>query len=157
MKPVTIPTHGFVFCRYSIAVLVWVAFLLHSIWCLAIAGVILALSAILKVGRAPMIVLYSKTFLRFYRSPEEVVDETAMRFAHLMGTGFALACLVSICVNARFGWRLTFLFALMKTISAFGFCPASKLFTCASNTSCCPVTKRFMGVCQVKGEEQVRK
>lgn len=153
MKPVTIPAHAFVFCRYTIAILVWLGWLLHSVGWLAAAAVLLGLSAALKVRRAPLIWLYSRTLMRLHSSPMEVVDETAMRFAHLLGTGFALACLGAVWLEPKFGWRLTLLFALMKTISALGFCPASKLFTCATNTTCCPVTKRFLGVCAPKDAE----
>lgn len=154
MKPVTIPSHAFIFCRYGIAVLVWLAYLLHSAGWLIAAAVLLGLSAILKVRRAPMIWLYSRTFMRLRPSPEEVVDETAMRFAHTLGTVFALACLAAVWLNPKIGWPLTLLFALMKTVSALGFCPASKLFTCATNTTCCPVTKHFLGVCPPKDAEQ---
>jgi len=154
MKPVTIPSHAFIFCRYSISVLVWLAYLLHSTGWLIAAAVLLGLSAILKVRRAPLIWLYSRTFMRLRWSPEEVVDETAMRFAHTLGTVFALACLAAVWLNPKIGWPLTLLFALMKTVSALGFCPASKLFTCATNTSCCPMTKHFLGICPPKDAEQ---
>jgi hypothetical protein len=156
MKPVTIPSHAFVFCRYSIAALVWTAFFTRGVgWLVAAAG-ILALSALLKVERAPMIVLYSKTLLRWFKSPGAVVDETAMRFAHILGTAFALACLGTIWWRDALGWRLTLLFALLKTVSALGFCPASKLFTCATNTTCCPVTKGLLGLCKSKPTDSSR-
>lgn len=148
MKPVTVPSHAFVFCRYSIAALVWAAWAMRSVWLLAGAAALLGLSAALKVGRAPLIQLYSKTALRFYKSPEEILDETAMRFAHLLGTSFALICLAIIAISPRMGWSATMVFAILKTISALGYCPASKLFTCATNTTCCPVTKKFFGLCQ---------
>jgi len=152
MKPVVVPAHAFVFCRYTVAVLVWLAYLWHSPWLLAAAGVLLGWSALAKVGRAPLILLYSKTLLRVHGSPDEVLDETAMRFAHTLGTGFALACLGAVWLSPRIGWPLTLLFALLKTVSALGFCPASKLFTCATNTACCPLAKRTLGVCQPKDQ-----
>lgn len=150
MKPVVVPKHAFVFCRYTISILVWLAWLLHSIGWLIAAALLLALSALLKVGRAPLIVLYARTVLRFHPSPDEVLDETAMRFAHILGTVFAVVCLAAVWFNPRIGWPLTLLFALLKTVSALGYCPASKLFTCTTNTTCCPVAKRFLGVCQPK-------
>jgi len=154
MKPVVVPAHAFVFCRYSIAVLVWLACLLHSRWLLAAAAVLLGWSALAKVGRAPLILFYSKTLMRLHASPDEVLDETAMRFAHTLGTVFALVCLGIVWLWPPIGWRLTLLFALLKTVSALGFCPASKLFTCATNGSCCPLTKRALGVCQPKDQGQ---
>lgn len=150
MKPVVVPAHAFVFCRYTIAVLIWLAWWFQSLWLLWAAAIILALSAILKVGRAPLIFLYSKTLARLIKSPDAILEENAMRFAHLLGTAFALACLAGIWWYPKFGWRLTLVFALLKSISALGFCPASKLFTCATNTTCCPVTKKVLGVCQPK-------
>jgi hypothetical protein len=150
MKPVSIPSHAFTFCRYSIALLVWLAWGFRSVWCLAAAALVLVLSAVLAVRRAPMIVLYSQTVLRLFKSPEEIVDETAMRFAHILGSIFAGVCLVGIWLRPEVGWRVTFLFALLKTVSALGFCPATKLFGCASNSTCCPVTKKMLGVCQPK-------
>ena len=156
MKPVTVPSHAFVFCRYTISIVVWLAWLLHSAWWLAATALLLGLSATLKVGRAPLILFYSKTVLRFRKSDDEIVDETAMRFAHILGTVLALACLGTVWLNPRIGWRLTFLFALLKTVSALGFCPASKLFTCAANTTCCPVTKKLLGVCHPKASDQPR-
>jgi len=157
MKPVTVPTHAFIFCRYSISFLVWLAWGLKSIGLVAAVALVLGLSALLKVRRAPMIVLYSRTALRWYKSPEEVLDETGMRFAHALGTAFALACLAAVAWNPHLGWRLTLLFALLKTVSALGFCPASKLFNCANNTTCCPVTKRFLGVCQPRNSDPVQR
>ena len=157
MKPVVVPAHAFVFCRYTIAVLIWIAWLGHSVWLLGAAGLLLGWSAVAKVGHAPLILLYSTTVARFYRSPEEVLDETAMRFAHTLGTGLALACLGTLWLSPRIGWRLTLLFALLKTVSALGFCPASKLFTCATNTTCCPLTKRVLGVCPPKDPGQVQR
>ena len=79
-----------------------------------------------------------------------------MRFAHCLGTAFSLACLGLICWKDWMGWRLTLIFALLKTVSAFGFCPASKLFTCANNTSCCPLTKKALGLCQAKPNDPPR-
>jgi hypothetical protein len=154
MKPVTVSAASFVFCRYTVALLVWGAYLAHSVWLLGLAAVLLAWSALAKVGRAPLILLYAKTVGRLHRSKEEILDETAMRFAHTLGTVFALVCMGVIGLSPRIGWRLTLLFALLKTVSALGFCPASKLFTCATNTTCCPLTKRFLGVCRPRDPAQ---
>lgn len=154
MKPVVVPAHAFVFCRYTIAALIWLTWWFQSLWLLWAAAIILALSAVLKVGHAPLIFLYSKTLARLIKSPDTILEENAMRFAHGLGTAFSLACLGAIWWYPKFGWRLTLVFAILKTISALGFCPASKLFTCATNTTCCPVTKKFLGVCQSGDSKQ---
>ena len=140
-RPVAVPKGGFLFCRYGTAVLVWAALLFRLEALLWLVFAVLALSALLKVRRAPMILLYSWTAGRLFRSGEEVLDETAMRFAHGLGAAFALACAswVHFSGGTR-GWGLTLIFALVKSVSAAGFCPASKLYQCLGSGGCCALT-----------------
>lgn len=142
-KPVSVPKAAFVFCRYSIAIMIWIAFFLRLKWLIAFVFVILAASAILKVGRAPMILLYSYTINKIIPSKTELLEEKSMRFAHTLGSILALICLIFLyIVSDKVGWAIVFLFAILKTISAFGFCPASKLYSCAMNGSCCAFIKK---------------
>jgi len=46
-------------------------------------------------------------------------------------------------VNEQVGWIAVLIFALLKSISAFGFCPAAKLYECATNDSCCAFIKKI--------------
>ena len=141
-RPVSVSKGAFVFCRYSIAILVWVAFILRNPWILALVGAIMFFSALLKIRRAPLIVLYGYTIDKIWRSPKEILNESAMRFAHILATGLSVICLVFILfINSHVGWFLAFCFAILKTVSAVGFCPASKLYECAGSDKCCSFAK----------------
>lgn len=142
-KPVAIPSAAFAFCRYSMALLVWLSFILRIKGLLFIIFIIFLASAILKIRRAPMIVLYSVTFNKIIKSREEILDETAMRFAHIMGSSLSFICLLLLYgVSEKAGWYAVLIFGLLKSISAFGFCPASKLYECAMDDKCCAFLKR---------------
>lgn len=142
-KPVSVSSAAFAFCRYSIAILVWIALVLKIKWIIVLVFVILATSAVLKIGKAPMILLYTYTINKIIPSKSEMLDEKAMRFAHTLGSVLALLCIVFLYfINDNVGWVLVFVFAILKTISAFGFCPASKLYSCAMSGGCCALTGR---------------
>lgn len=144
-KPVLIPVAAFAFCRYSIAILVWLALILQIRWLVLVVFLILLFSAILKIKRAPMIVLYSYTINKVIKSKDAIVNENAMRFAHIMGSTLSFICLLFLyLINAYIGWWVVFGFAILKTISAVGFCPASKLYECMGNDSCCVFAKKLM-------------
>jgi len=142
-KPVSVPKAAFAFCRYSIAILIWLSLIFHLKIILIFVLMIFLLSAILKIQRAPMILLYSNTINKIIKSKDEILNEHAMRFAHIMGSIFSLICLFLLYfVSEQTGWIAVFVFALLKSISAFGFCPASKLYECATNDSCCAFIKK---------------
>lgn len=142
-KPVAVPKAAFAFCRYSIAILIWLSLIFHLKIILIFVLIIFLLSAILKIQRAPMILFYSYTINKISKSPDEILNEHAMRFAHIMGSVFSLICLFLLYfVSEQVGWIAVFIFALLKSISAFGFCPASKLYECATNDSCCAFIKK---------------
>lgn len=141
-KPVTITTGSFAFCRYTVAVLAWLSLILQSKLLLVILFVIMLLSYLLKVGRAPLIVLYRQTVDRIRPSAPVVVDEKGIRFAHAVGAGFSLLCLVVLQWGSPLaGWILTGCLAILKTSAAFGFCSALKLYNCWTGGSCCRVGK----------------
>ncbi|MEI7621210.1 MAG: DUF4395 family protein [Candidatus Moraniibacteriota bacterium] len=144
-KPVAISSGAFIFCRLSLAILVWIAFIFHSKTVLILVFVIFLLSAIFKIKKAPMILLYNYTLGKLIKSREEILNEKAMFFAHTVGSVFSLICLFLLYfVNERVGWAAVFIFALLKSISAFGFCPASKLYECSTNDSCCAFAKKYV-------------
>lgn len=146
IHPVTVQHSAFLFCRVSMTVILWAAFLLHSIFVLWLAFILLVLSATLGVDRAPMIVLYTQTVGRFLPTHTETLDRSAMRFAHSLGALWSGACLFCLFLFpfSLIGWRLLLLLTIMKTISASGYCPASKLYTCATG-GCCPLSRRLFG------------
>jgi len=143
MDNVTVQNNAFLFCRYSIAVLVWLALILQSIWLLALALVILGLSAWLKVPRAPMIWIWTNTLGRVVPSREVVLDVKAMRFAHTIGTAMAAISIALVALNVPGAWWFVGAFALLKTVSALGFCPASKLYGCViKGGGCCAIAAK---------------
>jgi protein-S-isoprenylcysteine O-methyltransferase Ste14 len=137
-----VPAQAFAFCRISLTVLLWMALCFHSVWLVVTVFVILAASVILKVQHSPMIQLYQRTILRsFPPQSYQFLDVPAMRFAHGMGAAMALVVIFTILIAPGAGWYCLAAFCLIKTISAFGFCPASKLFVCMRNGGCCALTR----------------
>lgn len=137
-----VPRPAFAFCRISVTVLLWAALGLHSVGLVIAVFFVLALSALLKVQRSPMIQLYQRTILRLFPTRDyEFLDVPAMRFAHGAGALMALAAIAAIRIAPQAGWYGLAAFCLLKTVSAFGFCPASKLFGCLREGGCCALTK----------------
>lgn len=142
MANAIVQRNAFLFCRYSVAVLIWAALLLRSIPLLASVLAILALSALLTVRRAPMIWLYTSTLGRFVPSADAVLDVPAMRFAHSAGAAMAFVAVVLVLRGFPIAWWFVAGFAALKTLSAVGFCPAYKIYGCALKGGCCAVTSR---------------
>ena len=139
---VQVPRSAFTFCRWSLTGLLWAAFLLRQTWMVPLVLVLLGLSALLKVHRSPMILLWSWTTLRL--SPPihyEFMDVAAMRFAHGAGTLMALGVLLALLVVPHGGRMALLAFCCLKSVSALGFCPASKLFVCLRKGGCCALTR----------------
>jgi hypothetical protein len=141
---VEIRSDAFAFCRYGLMVLVWLGFFLRLEWLILVVFVILALSALFSVRFAPMILLYEYTVGKFVQSRTEKLGVGGMRFAHILGTVFSgLAVLFLYFWNVKIGWVITFFLAIMKTISAFGLCPAYKVYNCMKSGGCCSFTKKL--------------
>ena len=89
----TIPKKGFAFCRYTIAILLWIADILlffHVRWIIFIPFTIMLLSGILTVRRAPLIMLYKLLFDRNGKGETDVVNVNSIRFSHFVGACFSL-------------------------------------------------------------------
>jgi hypothetical protein len=143
VKPVSVPSAAFAFCRYTLALLVWATLLLRYRPLMILVFILFTLSAVLKVRRAPLILLYSATVNKICKSPDEVLNEAAMRFAHTLGAVFSLVCIGLLYFAPPVaGWSAVLVFAILKSISAFGYCPASKLYECLSNGGCCAFTRK---------------
>jgi protein-S-isoprenylcysteine O-methyltransferase Ste14 len=137
-----IPRPAFAFCRISLTVMLWLALWLNSAWLVAAVFSILLLSVILKVQRSPMIQLCQQTVLRLFPARHfEFLDVPAMRFAHGMGAMMALAVILTMLAAPQAGWYCLLALCILKTTSALGFCPASKLFVCMRNGGCCALTR----------------
>jgi len=132
----------FAFCRYGVMILAWLAFLLKIQWIVVLIFVIMLLSAIFTVKYAPMILLWRYTVGLVYKGKSEVLNVTAMRVAHSAGAVLSGICVVLLYAGFyKAGWIAVGVLAIMKTISALGFCPASKLYVCMSSGGCCAFSK----------------
>lgn len=143
VHPVRISKIGFEFCRYGVAALVWLAVLFNSYEWLVATALLLGASALLKVRKAPMVVLGH--FLMGGMLPDKVVvDELGMQFAHVMGFVLNIIVLAVVIFVPAIGWWVTLAFALMKTVSAAGHCSALKLYGCLNNDECCKGVKKYV-------------
>ncbi len=141
-KVVSISKNGFAFCRYTVALLIWSSLIFQIKELMIIVFIILASSAILTVKRAPLVWLYTVTIDKLFPSKREIVNEKGMRFAHTLGTTLAaIAILFLFFINEKVGWGVVFLFAVLKSFSALGYCSGLKLYNCLNNGQCC----RFKG------------
>lgn len=144
-RPVEISSGAFNFCKYGIATLLWLAVIMQSKILVIISFVILGFSVILKVRRAPLVLLYIFTAEQFIKSKSIILDEGAVRFAHIVGAVVSgIAILFLYYINPLIGWIITVILALLKTSGAMGYCGAMKLYSCLNNPNgqCCRVGKR---------------
>ena len=144
MEPeiVQVPRSAFAFCRFGLTALLWAAYGFRQPWLVGIVFLLLAVSVLVKVQRSPLIVVYAMTVLRVRPTERfEFLDVAAMRFAHGLGAALALICLAAVWRWPGAGWYVVLGFCLLKTVSALGFCPASKLFVCLRKGGCCALTK----------------
>lgn len=142
-KPVSIPSGAFLFCRYGIAILVWAAYILKMKELMLAVSILFVLSVLLKIKRSPLILFYRYTINKIIKSKEEVLNEHAMWFAHILGSILSIICLILLYfMSEKAGWIAVLIFAILKSISAIGFCPASKLYECATSDSCCTFLKK---------------
>lgn len=146
-RPIEVPRAAFAFCRWSMAGVIWIGVMLHLQPLLGLCAVVMAVSAILTVRRAPMVMLYSAVVETFRPSEKIVVDATGLRLAHVVaavGLAGSLAYLQwGEAGQAVVAWRFLYFLALFKTAGAMGFCAVSRMFTCmVGGGSCC----RFMRV-----------
>lgn len=144
-KPIQIPKSAFAFCRYTVAILLWIAFLTTTKHITVFTFLIFFFSAILKIKNAPLIWLYTNTINKLSPSKEELLDEKAMQFIHTLATIFnAIILLFLYSPMEKIGYSLLFIFCILKTLSSFGFCPAGKLHSCliSQSSSCCSFLKK---------------
>jgi hypothetical protein len=140
---VKVPRNAFLFCRVGMAVLLWTAFFLRLEWLVGVVAVLLALSAVLTVRRAPLVLLYTWTLGRFIRSRDEALDVRGMRFAHSLGALLGLVSLILLSLPDRgIGWRFVLFYCILKTVSAAGLCPGYKLYACMTSGTCCAFLRK---------------
>jgi len=134
MKP--IPINAFRFCKITVALLIWLAFAFKSLPLLIIVFVTLGLSALLKIQRAPLIVLYTLTIEQIAPSKVKEVHEKGLRFAHSLGALLSAICITLTLLFPTIGWWYVLAFAILKTVSMLGLCPGEALYSCYAEGSC---------------------
>ena len=139
-KPAIISKGSFAFCRIVVAGLLWLSILLQIKWLVGAVFLIMLFSAIFKVEKAPLILLYKHTVDRIKQSENVVVDEKGIYVSHIVGAIFSIICLALLYfANPIAAWIVTGLFAILQTSAACGFCSALKLYTCITSGNCCRV------------------
>jgi hypothetical protein len=141
---VKIPKNAFLFCRIGVALIAWAALIFKIKSLILLTFLILALSVILKIRKAPMVWIYSNTIERIkgLKSKEVSLDESGMRFAHSLGAIFCGLCVLLLYLNYEYAWLFVSGFVILKTISAIGLCPAEKLYKCMCSGGCCALTRK---------------
>lgn len=142
VKPVEVTAGSFAFCRWSLAAVLWGALLARQPWLVAATGLVLAVSAGVGVGRAPMIALWRLSGERLWPSQVVVLDERAMRFAHGAGAVLCSLSWLLLVTAPRAGLVALVALVILKTVGALGFCTASRLYSCAAKGGCCGLTRR---------------
>lgn len=141
-KPTAISKGSFAFCRIVIAALLWLSIILQTKWLVITVFIIMLLSAIFKVEKAPLILLYKYTIDKIKPTANVIVNEKGIFVSHITGTVFAVLCIgILYFGNHLAGWLMTGLFAILQTSAACGFCSALKLYTCMMGGNCCRMGK----------------
>ena len=147
----TVPKKGFAFCRYTIALLLWITVLLlfYNIkWMIFIPFGIMVLSGILTVRRAPLIMLYKILFDREGTGETDVLNVSSIRFSHFVGSFFCILVILFLYVFKVNIVAYIFLgiLTILQTIAAFGYCSAQKLYECLIlGKNCCNLGKKLRG------------
>lgn len=143
VKPVEVPRGALAFCRGTLAAALWAALLSRRPSLVAAAALVLALSAVLGVRRAPLVALYRVTVPRLLPVGEVVVDAHAERFARVLGALLFSACFALLLLAPPAGRGMLLLLALAKTAGAFGHCCGVRLYECLSSRGgCCAPARR---------------
>lgn len=141
VRPVEVTAGSFAFCRWSLALALWVALLARQPWLVGATGLVLAASAVVGVQRAPMVALWRMTGERLWPSRPSILDARPLRFAHAFGAVCCGATWLLLHSAPRAGLVALAALVLPKTIGAFGFCTASRLYSCAARGGCCGLTR----------------
>ena len=146
-----IPKKAFAFCRFTICILFWITSILlffNIKWMIFIPFMIMLISGILTVKRAPLILLYKVLFDRNNKAETDVLNVNSIRFAHYVGSAFSLIAILFLYVFKVeiVGYIFVGLLTFLQTIAAFGYCSAQKLYECLIlGKNCCNLGKKIRG------------
>jgi len=133
------------FCKYVIAGLLWTAVFFRSIAFVYAVFVIMLISALTGVHRAPLVKLFDLTFAKYMKTSEIYINMYSMRFAHVFGCVFCVLISLSYYFLPHIvSFILTVILALLQLIAACGYCSAQKLYECVvCNSNCCRLGKKI--------------
>ena len=146
-----VPKKAFAFCRFSISILFWVTSILLFFgirWMIFVPFIIMLLSGILTVKRAPLIVLYKVLFDRNGKGETDVLNVNSIRFSHYVGATFSLIVILFLYVFKVdiVAYIFVGILTLLQTIAAFGYCSAQKLYEClVLGKNCCNLGRKIRG------------
>ena len=149
IRMVKVKRQSVVFCKYTIAGLLWLAILLCSPIPVFLVMAVLAVSAMTGVSRAPLVRFYDVTFAKWFHTDEEYINMYSMRFAHVFAFVFCGFILISyyFVPTPLPALALAVILAVLQTIASLGFCSAAKLYDCLiCNSNCCRVGKKIRNV-----------
>ena len=142
---------AFAFCRYTISILFWLTSILLFFgikWTIFIPFIIMLLSGILTVKKAPLIVLFKFLFDKNNKSETDVFNVSSIRFSHYVGAAFSLVVILFLYVFKinLVAYIFVSILTFLQTIAAFGFCSAQKLYECLIlGKNCCNLGKKIRG------------
>ena len=146
-----IPKKEFAFCRFTICILFWLTSILLFFgikWMIFIPFIIMLLSGILTVKRAPLIILYKLLFDRHNKGETDVLNVNSIRFSHYVGATFSLVVILFLYVFKIniVAYIFVGILTILQTIAAFGYCSAQKLYEClVLGKNCCNLGKKLRG------------
>lgn len=142
---------AFAFCRFTICILFWLTSILLFFdikWTIFVPFIIMLLSGILTVKRAPLILLYKVLFDRDNKAETDVLNVSSIRFSHYVGATFSLIVILFLYVFKIdiVAYIFVGILTVLQTIAAFGYCSAQKLYEClVLGKNCCNLGKRLRG------------
>lgn len=152
IKMVSVQQKAFKFCSLTMLFIFLVALLLQSKVLVGVGFIVMLASSILKIRRAPLILLYQVSLGKFIKSEEIFFDEHAIVFAHGFAAALSAIALVLLSyVNEPLGWGLVGVLILAKTSAFFGYCGAAKLYSCLNSDSgnCCRFGRKVKTTCRL--------
>ncbi|MDD2376694.1 MAG: DUF4395 family protein [Clostridia bacterium] len=144
-KMVNVNKKSVAFCRFSIAIMFWIIGITGAKILLVIPFIIMILSGILGVSKAPLVIVGN---ILFKKKDVEVVNVQSIKFAHYTGSIMTAIAIIFFYIFKIdiVGWIITWIMIVLQTIAAFGYCSAQKLFECIIlGNNCCKLGKKIRG------------
>ena len=138
VNPVQVTKGSLLFCRIGSTVVLIVGLILLDIVLIAVISGLMLFSWLVKIKHSPMVFIYMNTFDKIWPSKKQYVDENGIRFSHLVGGVLLLIGVVFLYLS----WIIPAIIVIglvtvMKVLGIFGFCTASKLYSCVGSSNCC--------------------